>query len=144
MTEKFFVNGLMNQVLPIVMGAAPEDYERNSPPKSFIHVDDFKSPADLAKYLHYLGTNDSLYESYHEWRDASTPNGGGEFINTFFWCRLCAMMHSPRAEKESHSYHDLHSWWSSSTSCNNHGNYWITKNRYNHQTKDLNFMKSTS
>jgi glycoprotein 3-alpha-L-fucosyltransferase len=53
-TEKFFVNGLKHNVLPIVMGASREAYERRAPHRSFIHVDDFASPAQLAEYLHRL------------------------------------------------------------------------------------------
>ena len=51
-TEKFFVNGLQHNALPIVMGASKEAYERSAPQHSFIHVDDFSGPADLAEYLH--------------------------------------------------------------------------------------------
>ena len=35
------------------------DYERVAPPKSFIHVADFTSPAELAKYLLHLQNNPS-------------------------------------------------------------------------------------
>ena len=51
-TEKFFVNGLQHNALPIVMGASKEAYERSAPQHSFIHVDDFSGPAHLAEYLH--------------------------------------------------------------------------------------------
>lgn len=46
-TEKFFVNGLSHDVLPIVMGAHPDDYKRAAPPHSYIHVEDFPSPKVL-------------------------------------------------------------------------------------------------
>ena len=51
-TEKFFVNGLKHNILPIVMGASKEAYERSAPLNSFLHVDDFTGPAHLAQYLH--------------------------------------------------------------------------------------------
>lgn len=51
-------------ILPIVMGARPEDYERSAPYKSYIHVDEFESPRELAEYLHRLDKNDELYNSY--------------------------------------------------------------------------------
>ncbi|XP_074600068.1 glycoprotein 3-alpha-L-fucosyltransferase A-like [Brevipalpus obovatus] len=107
-TEKFFTNGLSTQVLPIVMGAQKSDYERSAPPNSFIHVDDFKSPKELANYLKTLDANDSLYNKYFEWK------GTGEFINTRFWCRLCAQLHAPRNVK---SYQHLNSWWNSESTC---------------------------
>jgi hypothetical protein len=65
-TEKFYVNGLGHNILPIVMGARKEDYERSAPYKSFIHVDDFESPAELAAYLHKLDKDDALYNEYFQ------------------------------------------------------------------------------
>lgn len=101
-TEKFFVNGLGHNVLPIVMGAHPRDYAKSAPYRSYIHVDEFKSPKELAEYLHRLDNDDELYNSYFKWK------GTGEFINTFFWCRVCAMLHDNRAPKY---YKDLNEWW---------------------------------
>ncbi|XP_065575058.1 glycoprotein 3-alpha-L-fucosyltransferase A-like [Artemia franciscana] len=108
-TEKFFVNGLMNGILPIVMGAPKEDYEKAAPANSFIHVDDYSSPKELAEYLKALDADDSLYNKHFEWR------GTGEFINTYFWCRLCAMLHlNPLPEKV---YTDYDEWWKGKLSC---------------------------
>lgn len=101
-TEKFYVNGLGQAVLPIVMGARPEDYEKSAPQGSYIHVDDFNSPIELAAYLHRLDKDDDLYNSYFRWK------GTGEFINTYFWCRLCAMLHSPLSARH---YEDINDWW---------------------------------
>ncbi|XP_029162756.1 glycoprotein 3-alpha-L-fucosyltransferase A-like isoform X1 [Nylanderia fulva] len=102
-TEKFFVNGLGHNVLPIVMGAHPTDYARSAPYRSYIHVDEFQSPKELAEYLHRLDRDDELYNSYFRWK------GTGEFINTYFWCRVCAMLHDhDRAPKY---YKDVNEWW---------------------------------
>ena len=43
------------------MGARREDYERVAPPHSFIHVDDFESPFQLAAYLKRLDKDEALY-----------------------------------------------------------------------------------
>ncbi|CAL7943938.1 unnamed protein product [Xylocopa violacea] len=101
-TEKFFVNGLGHNVLPIVMGAHPTDYARSAPYRSYIHVDEFESPKELAEYLHRLDRDDELYNSYFRWK------GTGEFINTYFWCRVCAMLHDDRPPK---FYKDVNEWW---------------------------------
>ena len=85
------------------MGARPEDYRVAAPPESYIHVDDFESPQELAKYLQEVGSNPDLYNSYFRWK------GTGEFINTKFWCRLCAMVHY--AQDHSLVYKDPHKWW---------------------------------
>lgn len=74
-----------SSVLPIVMGAPLKDYELVAPYKSFIHVDQFpEGPEALARYLHQLDRNDTLYNEYFQWK------GTGQLINTFFLCRLCA------------------------------------------------------
>ncbi|CAL1533707.1 unnamed protein product [Lymnaea stagnalis] len=102
-TEKFFVNGLKHDVIPIVMGAAPEDYKRASPPHSFIHVDHFESPKHLADYLILLDKDDKLYNEYFQWK------GTGDIINTFFWCRVCALAHD--VDRGQSWYNDVESWW---------------------------------
>ncbi|CAH8831375.1 unnamed protein product [Trichobilharzia szidati] len=66
-TEKLYRNALNNDILPIVMGASIEEYERVAPPYSFIHVDQFESPAKLAEYLNYLDKNDTAYNEYFAW-----------------------------------------------------------------------------
>ncbi|XP_064480724.1 glycoprotein 3-alpha-L-fucosyltransferase A-like [Ornithodoros turicata] len=108
-TEKFFVNGLGHDVLPIAMGAQIDDYRRSSPNRSFIHVETFPSPRELADFLHLLDRNDTLYNEYFRWK------GTGEFVNTYFWCRVCAMLHAPPVHKV---YPDIHAWWSGPGTCN--------------------------
>lgn len=61
-------------ILPIVMGAHPDDYARQAPLKSYIHVDDFESPKELANYLHILDQNDDLYNEYFRWVDIYLMN----------------------------------------------------------------------
>ncbi|XP_035222366.1 glycoprotein 3-alpha-L-fucosyltransferase A-like [Stegodyphus dumicola] len=90
------------------MGARREDYARSAPPHSYIHVDDFATPRDLAQYLHLLDKNHTLYNEYFRWK------GTGEFVNTYFWCRMCAMLHAPQYHK---SYPDMHHWWAGPGTC---------------------------
>lgn len=107
-TEKFFTNGLKNVIIPIVMGARKEDYERVAPHHSYIHVEDFASPKELADYLHLLDRNDTLYNEYFLWK------GTGELVNTYFWCRVCAMLHDEHPPKV---YEDLDAWWRAPGTC---------------------------
>ncbi|ESO97562.1 hypothetical protein LOTGIDRAFT_152652 [Lottia gigantea] len=102
-TEKFFVNGLQHDVIPIVMGGSPEDYRRAAPVHSYIHVDDFNSPKELAEYLHKLDTNDKLYNEYFLWK------GTGSFINTYFWCRMCALIHDENRPQS--VFENIDKWW---------------------------------
>ena len=50
------------------MGARPEDYAISAPYKSYIHVDDFEGPKELAEYLHKLDQDDQLYNEYFKWK----------------------------------------------------------------------------
>ena len=106
-TEKFFVNGLKYNILPIVMGARKQDYVRSAPEKSFIHVDDFDGPEQLAKYLHKLDNDDNLYNEYFQWK------GTGEMINTKFFCRVCSLLHDEQRTRDEASkyYKDINNWW---------------------------------
>jgi glycoprotein 3-alpha-L-fucosyltransferase len=99
-----------NDVVPIVMGARRADYERAAPPHSFIHVDDFSSASDLATHLLRLNQSDALYNEYFRWKADA-----GEFVDTKFWCRLCALLHDD--DKPSMWYADFHRWWSHPGTC---------------------------
>ncbi len=66
-TEKYWIQGLNKQAIPIVLGAKKEQYQRIAIPNSYIHVDDFKTIEDLAKELHRLNKNDSDYVQYLQW-----------------------------------------------------------------------------
>ncbi|XP_071444853.1 glycoprotein 3-alpha-L-fucosyltransferase A [Hetaerina americana] len=111
-TEKFFVNGLGHNILPIAMGARPEDYMRSAPRNSFLHVEDFNGPADLAAHLKRLDSDDAAYNAHFRWK------GTGEFVNTHFLCRLCALLHDDRARSSNgrfapkhRTYEDINRWW---------------------------------
>lgn len=106
-TEKFFVNALGRNILPIVMGAPRKDYERFGPERSFIHVEDFRSPKELAEYLHVLDHNDDLYNSYFKWR------GTGEVIDSwkYLLCRICAVLHDDYSNSIYTWYENINDWW---------------------------------
>ena len=50
------------------MGARPQDYERAAPYKSYIHVDDFDGPKELAEFLKSVEENDDTYNEYFRWK----------------------------------------------------------------------------
>uniref|UniRef100_H2ZQX0 Fucosyltransferase n=1 Tax=Ciona savignyi TaxID=51511 RepID=H2ZQX0_CIOSA len=66
-TEKFCQKGLEDGRVPVVWGPKKSDVEQLAPPGSFIHADDFESPAKLAAYLLYLDKNDTAYREYFKW-----------------------------------------------------------------------------
>ncbi|CAG8802316.1 34168_t:CDS:1, partial [Racocetra persica] len=52
--------------IPIYMGAS--DIDDYVPPHSIIKVTDFKNVEDLAKYIYEVANNQTLYNSYFEWK----------------------------------------------------------------------------
>ncbi|XP_060551986.1 glycoprotein 3-alpha-L-fucosyltransferase A-like [Ruditapes philippinarum] len=108
-TEKFFMNALRHDVLPVVMGAHPDDYKRMAPPGSYIHVEDFKGPEELANYLLKLAADDTEYNKYFRWKET------GSFIDTKFWCRICSMLWDPNRPRLSVS--NLNEWWRGDGTC---------------------------
>ncbi|CAG0922169.1 unnamed protein product [Notodromas monacha] len=102
-TEKFFLNALRNNLIPIVMGADKDDYLKVAPLNSFLHVDDFDSPKALAEKLHEIDADDHKFNAYFEW------HGTGDFVDTNFMCVLCGMLHDP--DKRTKSYEDTLTWW---------------------------------
>ena len=91
------------------MGGRKEDYEAIAPPNSFIHVDDFSSPKFMADYLLMLNEHDDLYSEYFNWKNT------GSFVNTKFWCRMCAMLHD--VNKPVTWFDDVEGWWRTNNTC---------------------------
>ena len=50
------------------MGARPADYARAAPLMSYIHVDQFTGPQQLAEFLHKLDRDDAAYNQYFQVR----------------------------------------------------------------------------
>nr|XP_060642164.1 3-galactosyl-N-acetylglucosaminide 4-alpha-L-fucosyltransferase FUT3-like [Anolis sagrei ordinatus] len=86
-TEKVWLNSFLSWAVPVVLGPPRKSYERHMPPDSFIHVNDFPSAQDLAKFLQELDRNTTQYQSYFRWRARLQP------IGKTFWaihfCKAC-------------------------------------------------------
>jgi len=102
-TEKFWLT-LEAGVVPVVLGAPNI---RHFCPNSFpcmINTDDFQSPAELAKHLIEVHNNDTLYDSYQEWRKHPLSRQweeirrGGHEPTTF--CSLCTQVALIQASRE--------------------------------------------
>ncbi|XP_018666759.2 3-galactosyl-N-acetylglucosaminide 4-alpha-L-fucosyltransferase FUT3-like [Ciona intestinalis] len=66
-TEEFWKNGIEMGRVPVVWGPKKKDLEYLAPPGSYIHTEDFESPAKLVEYLLYLDKNDEAYREYFNW-----------------------------------------------------------------------------
>ncbi|XP_066979597.1 3-galactosyl-N-acetylglucosaminide 4-alpha-L-fucosyltransferase FUT3-like [Macrobrachium rosenbergii] len=117
-TEKVWWNAFGKGSVPVVMGGKIESYRKMLPPNSFIHVDEFKSPKDLASYLLFLAKDATKYMEYHAWRSQfRVVNEHGYFgAPIFHYCRICeALNYNDPAPKE---YHNMEVFWNVSTDCN--------------------------
>ena len=77
-SEKVWRNSYGNLAVPVVLGPWRDDIFKQAPKKSFIFVEDFKSPDDLIDYLNYLDRNDTAYMEYFEWRNHVDHELNGE------------------------------------------------------------------
>ncbi|KAF6031171.1 hypothetical protein EB796_010529 [Bugula neritina] len=43
--------------------------------------------------------------------------GTGDNVNTYFWCRLCAMAHAANITSYQHTFDDVNNWWRGPSVC---------------------------
>ena len=93
-TEKVYTT-LAAGTVPIYMGAS--NIDEFVPKGSIIRVDSFENTAALAKHIHECLRNETLYQSYHEWRDRPLNS---EFVEKFAFtnvsteCRTCRWVYA--------------------------------------------------
>lgn len=108
-TEKFW-RSLFYGMIPIVLGPRKESYLDLSIPKSaFIHVDDFSSAEDLAKYLTQISTDYSLYRRFFAWKKNHEIFYRPEDLEPIRMCELCMRLNL-QPFNERRFYGDLHRW----------------------------------
>nr|XP_002120878.5 galactoside 3(4)-L-fucosyltransferase-like [Ciona intestinalis] len=67
LTDEFWEKGVLMGRVPVVWGPTKMTVARLAPPGSYIHTDNFESPAKLVEYLLYLDQNDEAYLKYFDW-----------------------------------------------------------------------------
>ncbi|XP_044125660.1 4-galactosyl-N-acetylglucosaminide 3-alpha-L-fucosyltransferase FUT6-like [Bufo gargarizans] len=95
-TEKLWKNALKSGCVPVVLGPPRKNYERFIPKDSFLHVDDFSTPEELAKYILKLDSDDKAYQQYFTWRSRLHPAADTNWQTHY--CRVC------KAIKEAPAY----------------------------------------
>ncbi|XP_068116206.1 4-galactosyl-N-acetylglucosaminide 3-alpha-L-fucosyltransferase 9-like [Hyperolius riggenbachi] len=96
-TEKLWSNAFITGLVPVVLGPPRENYERFIPPTSFIHVDDFSSPKELAQYLLDLDKDNAKYEQYFSWRSKFVTVRELGWDN--FYCKACRELQQSKGYK---------------------------------------------
>ncbi|XP_007260268.3 4-galactosyl-N-acetylglucosaminide 3-alpha-L-fucosyltransferase 9 [Astyanax mexicanus] len=109
-TEKF--NGPVSVgTVPVVLGPPRENYEQFAPHNSFIHVNDFASPLELANYLLQLDKDDEAYSRYFEWRKHVTATRHLTTWNQEFVTYICHACEYIGVHKEYKEAHDIYKWY---------------------------------
>lgn len=115
-TEKLWWNAYAKNSIPVVMGASKKSYRKLLPPNSYIDVDDFARPIDLAEYLLYINKTEQL-DSFYEWkRYFEVLNEHGYFqTESFHYCRACEALNYN--DKDSKVYANITDFWSVQKNC---------------------------
>ncbi|KAI7790388.1 4-galactosyl-N-acetylglucosaminide 3-alpha-L-fucosyltransferase 9-like isoform X2 [Triplophysa rosa] len=105
MTEKMF-NPLNLGSVPVALGPPKYIYDKFVPKDSFIHVDDFSSPRELAEHLKSLDKNVEEYKKYFQWR----KNFEVKLVDypTEHVCRACQYI---RTKKDYQVFVNLNKWY---------------------------------
>lgn len=127
-TEKFFYR-LYDYVVPIVLRRS--DYVNIAPNKSYIALDDFSSPKDLADYILYLDKNHDEYMKYFAWRksyDIVTDK-----MNRYCYCDLCEKLWQEKKTKnmQNQGKFDIHKWWYVDGACDHKFAYKLLNKKQN-------------
>lgn len=94
-TEKLWLT-LQSGTIPVYLGA-PNIGEHFFPKNSFINVNDFSTTQELAHYLIEVANNETLYNSYHVWREEPLPKALMDKYLPVLGrnnCRLCRWAHA--------------------------------------------------
>ncbi|CAL4091029.1 unnamed protein product [Meganyctiphanes norvegica] len=117
LTEKVWWNAIEKGAVPVVLGSNKEVYKKLLPPGSFIYVEDFKTPKELAKHLSYVASNREAYNRYHAWRRKfKVVNEHGYFASAVYhYCRICEALNynDPRTQV----YNHLEDFWHKDKHC---------------------------
>lgn len=126
-TEKFWVDALLNGAIPVVRGGQSDaDYAAVAPPGSYINADWFADAAALGAYLTQVANNETLYASYHAWRvthrllvDSKVNWAHSKAAETRATCRLCTLLHERAAgpQPPPRLRLNLTRYWSGADSC---------------------------
>ena len=104
-TEKEF-DWFNEDIITIVRGA--RTYRNYLPFGTYIDADDFKSPADLAKFLHDLSKDEDRYIAYLKRKDHFRAVEKEVLVQNAY-CELCKRLNN--LEKYRTSVKDIRSWW---------------------------------
>ncbi|ELU18086.1 hypothetical protein CAPTEDRAFT_36025, partial [Capitella teleta] len=104
-TEKFW-KALDSDMVPIVMGASFEEYQKVAPPLSFIHVNQFTSLEELSAHLIQLQHDDGAYNKYMAWKRNFTVK-----VRSFPQEAPCLLCSEAQQRAHKRPPYNLKEWW---------------------------------
>ncbi len=112
---------LNHGILPITLGPPLHHYNTLLPEGSFLHVDNFTSPQELAKHIQKLNANHTLYNSYFAWRMhyelKLRPLQNDKNILQGVWCKVCERLwRDPPVQDK---FYNISQFWSGERQCSN-------------------------
>ena len=109
-SEKFFLP-LIHDIVPVVYGGA--NYTALAPPHSFIDALQF-TPRQLARYLHRVGSNKTLYNEFFWWKDHYEVEAETYQMLLHAYCDLCKKLHEDDRPK---IYPNITTLWDAYAQC---------------------------
>ena len=112
-TEKFYNNALIPQLVPVVINKANLSNAHVAPPGSYIDASDFKSAKELADYMTTVSSNSTLYNSFFEWHSRYRV-----YFHTIkdFFCDACHRLYTS-TDTDTNIWNNLSSWYGRETNC---------------------------
>ena len=110
-SEKFYKNALIPQVVPVVISKANLSNAHVAPPGSYIDASDFKSAKELADYMITVSSNSTLYNSFFKWHSHYSV-----YFHTTkdLFCDACHRLYT---STDTNIWNNLSSWYGNETNC---------------------------
>lgn len=112
-TERNLWSALRAGVVPVIWGPKREEVESFLPKNSFIFIEDFHAPEDLANYLEYLNRDPIAYRGYFKWRLSDKARLKEETG----YCSLCKLLYEDdqfqdlTGRRPEHRVPSIFAWW---------------------------------
>lgn len=121
LTEKLFYNAYSKGAIPVIMGPPLEDCAKLLPPNSYLHVDSYNTPKDLANHMKEIAHDFEKLLYLHEWRNNfEAVNEHGYFgSKSYHYCRLCEALNYNDGEVSIYNADDLRLFFDENIICDN-------------------------
>lgn len=119
LTEKLFYNAYSKGAIPVIMGPSVDNCKQLLPPNSFLHVDNYKTPQELAEHMLHISKDEKNILSYHRWRnDFEVVNEHGYFgSKSYHFCRVCEALNYNDVKEKVYDEKALRTFFDSNLSC---------------------------